>query len=50
MIKNKGLENISGQMGDNMLENGMMVNNMEKENTYYQMERLNLVYGIKVGD
>lgn len=37
MIKNKVTGYISGQMEGNMLGNGRMGNNMEKENIYYQM-------------
>lgn len=38
-IKNMDSEHSSGQMEENMLDIGKMVNNMEEENISFQMDR-----------
>lgn len=55
MIKNMVMEYINGQMEEywyiyyyrNMKVIGQMENNKEKEDIYYQMEKINKEYGIK---
>jgi regulator of replication initiation timing len=47
MIKNMDMEHSFGQMEENILDIGKMVNSMVEENTFYQMVRKRLDNGCK---